>query len=147
MFGNGKTTDSQKQSEVMSGALNTISQGTVIQGEINSEGIIRIDGTVKGTVRTKSKLAVGKSGKIDGDIHCSEADIEGKVIGSVNVGQKLTIRSNGNVDGDIITDKLVVEPGAMFNGSCTMGAKMTKNQYGEKTASVQNPTPLKKEAI
>lgn len=136
MLGNRNKQNADKGSSALSSELNTIAKGTVITGEIISEGILRIDGTVNGTVKTNSKIAVGKTGVIDGDIHCDEADIEGKVIGSVNVDKQLTIRTHGNVSGDINTGTMIVEAGAVFNGSCSMGnqAKL----HGEKT--------LKKEA-
>jgi cytoskeletal protein CcmA (bactofilin family) len=127
MFGNEKGSGKGKP-EALSATLNTISKGTTITGQIESAGIIRIDGTVKGTVKTKAKIAVGKSGCVEGDIVCTEADIEGKIDGTLLVEEKLTIRSNGNVSGDITTGKLVVEPGAVFNGNCNMGGAPASNR-------------------
>jgi cytoskeletal protein CcmA (bactofilin family) len=146
MLGSKKDGSSKQGREAISSALNTIAKGTVITGEIESDGIIRIDGTIKGTVRSKSKIAVGKTGLVEGDIFCNEADIEGKVVGGVHVEQRLTIRSNGQVSGDIITDKLVVEAGAVFNGSCKMGAEAVKHDRAGKLESSSNPS-LQKEAV
>lgn len=155
MFGNGKPSNG-KTSESLSSTLNTIARGTEISGEIQSEGIIRIDGVVKGTVTSKAKIAVGKTGQVIGDIFCGEADIEGKVDGSVNADQKITIRSNGNVTGDIQTDKLSVEAGALFNGTCQMGMSdagskaapkaEAKHEQSKQQSEGQQPT-LQKEAV
>lgn len=122
MFGNDKKSNGSRKPEALSANLNTIAKGTVIRGEVESQGILRIDGTVFGTVRTTAKIAVGRSGSIEGDIYCAEADIEGKIQGTLKVDDKLTIRSKGVVAGDIQTGKLVVEPGAEFNGNCRMGS-------------------------
>jgi cytoskeletal protein CcmA (bactofilin family) len=132
MFGNDKKSAGGRKPEALSANLNTIAKGTVINGQIESAGIIRIDGTVKGTVKTRAKIAVGRSGHVEGDIYCDEADIEGRIDGTLSVDQKLTIRSHGKVTGDIRTGKLVVEPGAEFNGNCRMGeaAQVRKPQHG-----------------
>ncbi|MFT7589517.1 MAG: cytoskeletal protein CcmA (bactofilin family) [Limisphaerales bacterium] len=131
MLGNRNKQNAASDNAALSSELNTIAKGTVITGEVVSEGILRIDGRINGTVRTKSKIAVGKTGVIEGDLYCDEADVEGKVIGSVNVDKQLTIRTHGNVSGDISTGTIVVEAGALFNGSCSMGNQA--QMHGEKT--------------
>ena len=137
MFGKNSKSGGIGRPEVLSANLNTIAKGTVITGDIQSDGIIRIDGTVKVKVRTKVKIAVGKVGVIEGDIFCDEADIEGQVSGTVNVTNKLTIRSHGRVSGDIQTGKLVVEPGATFNGTCSMGVQEKLSNADRKGPSFQ----------
>ncbi len=139
MFGNDKKSGSSRKPEALSANLNTIAKGTVIRGEIESAGIIRIDGTVHGTVRTAAKIAVGRSGVIEGDLYCSEADIEGQIEGTLQVEDKLTIRSKGSVHGDIQTGKLVVEPGAEFNGNCRMGAGAKHRQQDAGRQQGQTP--------
>ena len=101
--------------------LNRIVEGTSIEGEIISEGNIRIDGKVKGTVSTKGRLVIGPKGHIEGTIICSNADIEGELIGSIKVNELLTLKSTAKLQGDIITSKLSIEPDAIFGGTCSMG--------------------------
>src|SRR4030095_8858121 len=122
-------------------AINIIGTGTQIEGEIKSESDIRIDGKVKGTVTSKSKIVVGNTGIVDGDLVCDNADVSGKVFGKVEVGDLLFLKSTGYLEGDIITGKLVVEAGARFTGSCKMGVKEMKPS--EKVT----PQQLQKEAI
>ncbi|MBA2406510.1 MAG: polymer-forming cytoskeletal protein [Chitinophagales bacterium] len=107
-------------------AVNIIGAGTQIDGEIRSENDIRIDGKVKGTVTSKSKIAVGTTGMVDGDLICENADVSGKVFGKVEVSDMMFLKSSGYLEGDIITGKLVVEAGARFTGSCKMGVKEMK---------------------
>ncbi len=100
--------------------LNLIGIGTSITGDINSSGDLRIDGTVKGNVYSKARLVLGPNGKIEGDIHAQNADIQGSVKGKLMVGEILFLKTSALINGDIITNKLVVESGAEFNGNCIM---------------------------
>jgi len=101
--------------------LNRIVAGTSIEGEIISEGNIRIDGKVKGTVSTKGRLVIGPEGNIKGNITCSNADVEGVLEGTIKVSELLTLKSTAKLQGDIVTSKLSIEPGAVFGGTCNMG--------------------------
>lgn len=121
--------------------VNIIGAGTQIEGEIKTDSDIRIDGKVKGTITSKSKIVVGATGIVDGDLICDTADVSGKIFGKVEVTDLLFLKSSGYLEGDIITGKLVVEAGARFTGSCKMGVKEMKPS--EKTSSQQ----LQKEAI
>ena len=126
-----------------SSAVNLIGAGTSIEGEISSDGDIRIDGRVKGTITSKSKVVVGSTGSVDGDIVCENADISGKVFGTIESEELLFLKASAYVEGDITTTKFVVESGAKFNGSCRMGVKEIKPS--EKVAPA--PQLQKKEAV
>ena len=102
--------------------LNRIVEGTNIVGDIKSESNIRIDGYVKGTVTTKGRLVLGTTGKIEGEISCRNADLEGKLNGIIQVSELLSLKSTAILNGEISTNKLSIEPGAIFSGNCKMGA-------------------------
>ena len=102
--------------------VNIIGSDTVIDGSISSESDVRVDGHVKGTLITKSKVVIGTSGLIEGDVACNNADVSGKVEGKMTVMELLKLNGSAVIEGDIITNKLIVEAGAQFNGSCRMGA-------------------------
>lgn len=121
MFTNSKETKvKSKAGEISKDELNLIGVGTTINGDINSGGDLRIDGTVKGSVSSKARLVLGPNGKIEGDIHSQNADVQGTVKGKVMVAEILFLKSTAIINGDIITNKLVVENGAEFNGNCIM---------------------------
>lgn len=113
--------------------LNVLGEGTIIEGNLNSKGDIRIDGNVKGNIVTDSKFVLGENGKVEGEIKAKNCDISGEVKGNVSTTELLIIKSNGIIHGDIVTDKLVVESGGKFNGKCQMGqiAKMNIPSTGE----------------
>lgn len=111
-----------------SSAINVIGEGTKIVGDLSSNGDLRIDGVVEGSVRTQSKCVLGASGRIIGNIDAKNCDLSGKVEGDVIVRELLLIKSTGKVNGDITTAKMVVENGGEFNGSCSMGNSVSLHQ-------------------
>ncbi len=131
------------QHEMGSGSINIISNGTVIEGEIKSNGDIRIDGVVRGSVSSKSKVVIGATGSVEGDVHCQNADISGSITGKTNVQEMLFLKSHARINGDIHTGKLIVEVGASFTGNCNMGAPIKDIKHVDKpseTRSIQEKT-------
>ncbi len=106
---------------------NNIVAGTIIKGEIIADGDFRIDGSLVGSINCKGKIVIGQSGSIEGEIICQNADISGKIKAHVKVEQLLMMKSTAELHGDVITDKISIEPGAKFSGSCDMdGGKQQK---------------------
>src|ERR1051326_3227414 len=101
-------------------SVNIIGAGTVIEGDIKSESDIRIDGTLNGSLITKGKLVLGPTGMVDGEVVCQNADISGSINGKIKVSELLALKSTSKLTGDITTNKLSIEPGANFSGSCVM---------------------------
>lgn len=109
-----------KITETDHSSINLIGAGTTIKGEIKSSGDIRIDGTLVGPVTSKGKIIVGNTGIVEGEIYCQNADIFGKVDAKVEVEELLSLKSTAKLTGEISSDKLSIEPGAIFTGSCSM---------------------------
>ena len=105
----------------LNSSINLIGAGTVINGEVISNGDIRVDGTVIGSVSSKGKVVIGTTGNIEGEIVCQNADVSGKISGNISVAEILSLKASANLVGDIIASKLSIEPGANFMGSCSMG--------------------------
>ncbi len=119
MFGkNGKAT--AKEIEEASKSSNIITKGTTITGNIESLGIIRIDGNLLGDIRSRAKVVVGEAASIEGNVYAQNAEIEGEVRGTLEIAEVLVLKSTAKITGDIITGKLVVESGASFEGKCRM---------------------------
>lgn len=100
--------------------LNLVGEGTEIKGHINSVGDIRIDGKVLGNVITRSKMVLGASGVIEGDVTAQSGDVSGVVKGNLIISDILYLKSSGHIEGNITTSKMVIESGGEFNGSCHM---------------------------
>jgi len=106
---------------------NRINEGTQLTGDIVSGGFFRIDGSIEGSISKPSKVVLGKSGKIKGNLICDDADIEGRFEGKLEVTGTLTLKSTAHIEGEVIVGKLAVEPGATFNATCAMkGSKLAK---------------------
>jgi cytoskeletal protein CcmA (bactofilin family) len=108
------------------GKINSIMEGTSIEGEIRSDSNIRIDGRVKGIVNARGRVIVGQTGVIEGEVVCQSSDIEGMVIGKINCQDLLSLKATAKLQGDITTKKLAIEPGAVFTGNCSMGGGAVK---------------------
>ena len=128
MFSRDKKTENTNNGIPESNAINIIGQGTQIVGEITSTGDIRIDGNLRGNIATKGKLVIGTTGTIIGDINCKNSDISGKVKGKIVVSELLSLKSTSSVQGDIETNKLAIEPGAIFTGTCNMSGSSNPEQ-------------------
>lgn len=112
--------------EEMNG-LNIIGNGTSVTGDVNSSGDIRIDGKLQGNLNSKSKLVLGSTGKLIGEVFCKNAEISGEIDGKITVEELLVLKASAQINGDIIASKLSIEPGAVFTGTCNMGGNI-KNQ-------------------
>lgn len=99
---------------------NRISAGTVITGDIEAKGGFRIEGTLKGTLKTTGKVVISKGGFLNGDLNCENADFEGNFSGKLIVNETLALRSSSVIEGEVTAGKLAIEPGAAFNATCKM---------------------------
>lgn len=124
-----------KQTEDLRKEQNKIAQGTIFKGEIQSQGSFRVEGTVEGTLITKGKVVIGETGFVNGTIECEYADVEGKFSGNMKVKATLSLKSKAHIEGDIVTDKLSVEPGAIFNATCAMKGVKKLNEATEKKST------------
>lgn len=113
-----------------SNSSNIIGKGTVVEGNIETFGNIRIEGKVNGSVKSKSKIALGQSSFVEGNIVAQNAELSGEVKGVVEVSDQLILRPSAVIDGDIVTNKLIVESGATFNGGCKMGVAQKEIKIG-----------------
>lgn len=101
-------------------AVSIIAAGMQIIGDIESEGDIRIDGSISGNVFCKAKVVIISSGKVAGDIQAVNIDVHGTVRGNITARDLLSLKANCKIDGNLITERLQIEPNATFNGHCTM---------------------------
>jgi cytoskeletal protein CcmA (bactofilin family) len=138
------TTKEQKRvAEEISNSSNVIGKGTVLEGNIETYGNLRIEGRVIGNVKSKSKVALGANSHVEGNIVSQNADIEGEVKGKLEISEVLVLKATAVIMGDISTGKLVVEPGAVFNGSCKMGAAVKDIKLGDHASRNFRPEEAK----
>ena len=119
-----KSKNMAKGNDLDGASRNHIAQGTKIKGDIETDGDLRIDGTLEGSIIAKGKLVIGNSGRISGEIKCQNANISGKVEGTMTVAEMLSFTSTGNFSGELTYGKMSVEPGAQLEGSFTIAGKV-----------------------
>lgn len=134
MFTAKTKTDMQSSTSYSGNNATLISAGTVLKGDISSNGDLRIDGTVIGNVKTSAKIIIGGTGIVEGDIAGNQADVTGKVNGNIRANELLQLRGECMVAGNIYAGKLQVEPTATFNGQCHMGANVVDMNKDEQQA-------------
>ncbi len=125
MFNNTKNEQKSKSNGISTpstSSSNSLVLGTNIEGSVQADKDIRIDGSLKGNLNCKGKVIIGPTGFISGEVQCENAVIEGRFEGIMMVGDVLHVKETARVEGDVTTQKLVVQPGSIFNVKCKMGA-------------------------
>ncbi len=124
--------------------INIIGIGTKITGDINSNGDIRVDGSLSGKLITKGKVVIGETGKIKGEINCKNSDVEGSIEGKIIVSQLLSLKSKARINGDIIAARLAIEPGCQFSGNCDMSTSSPDHEKTIQTDKDEKQTIIAK---
>lgn len=124
------SSDKKKSTAELANKKNQIEQGTKIKGDIVTHGNIRLDGEIEGNIFSESKVVLGAACKMSGNMKAQNAEISGAVNGEIEVSELLILKPTAVITGEIKAAKMVVEEGAVFNGTCNMGA-VVKNIKSE----------------
>jgi cytoskeletal protein CcmA (bactofilin family) len=108
--------------EIKDGSLSGfVGSGTVITGEASFKSMLRVDGRFSGRITSGTgTLIVGSGGQVDANIEVSVCTIHGVVNGDIIAGQRIELGRAAKLSGNIQTPSLVIEQGAVFEGSCKM---------------------------
>ncbi len=115
-----------------------LGEGTELTGDISFTKGLRVDGAIKGKVRSDAVLEIGPAGKIDAEVNVRKILIKGEFRGAIRASDRVEILKNGKVFGDIFSPCLIIEAGALFEGRC--------NMLNQKTESQAQDTPVQKQA-
>lgn len=102
--------------------ISIIGPGMKIVGDCETEGTIRIEGTIEGTVKAGKAVVIGKDGCVNGDVHTQDAVVSGKVIGALTAASRLELQATSHIEGQVRARRLQLEEGAILNGEVDMGA-------------------------
>jgi cytoskeletal protein CcmA (bactofilin family) len=101
--------------------ISIIGPGMEVIGECQTDGTIRIEGTVQGTVRAGKAVVVGRDGIVDGEVFTQDAVISGRVRGMLVAESRLELQATCRIDGDVRARRMQLEEGAILNGTIQMG--------------------------
>lgn len=123
--GSGKKTatsasQSARGNQPGAAGLSIIGLGMTVRGDIETAGVVKVEGTVNGHVTAGQQVLVAKGGQIDGDVDTGEAVVGGSVHGSLRALVRVEIQAGAMVQGDVITKRIMVAEGAVLNGAIKM---------------------------
>ena len=105
--------------------LSIIGSGMRVVGDITADGVVKIEGTVVGSVRAGRQVLVAKGGEVEGDVITREAIIGGEVRGTVLAEERVEVQTTSVVHGDITSKRLLVQEGGEINGVVRMSTVVT----------------------
>ena len=120
-------------------ALSIIAFGMKLQGDIETSGVLKIEGSIEGTIRGARQVLVGRQGEVKGDVHAREVVVGGKIDGTITASERVEVQGTSAVNGDIYTKSIIVLEGGRINGSVRMddaGRHAAGNRQEQKAAQV-----------
>jgi cytoskeletal protein CcmA (bactofilin family) len=120
-------------------ALTIIGPGTTITGDIQSNGMVRIEGNVSGKIQSSDSIVVQESGKVEAELRANSIAIAGKVKGNILANERLEINTGATVIGDIMSPRIAIADGVAFEG------KVSMQKPGAASAPKPAPAPAKPE--
>ena len=127
-------------------SVSVIAFGTTMKGEVETKGILVVEGNFIGDVLGCKKVVVGAKGKIQGNFNVDVALVFGTVEGSIEVNELLEIKTSGVVIGEIMTNRLAVENGGVINGNCQMNTVVKVSEDANANANAPSGRQQRKPA-
>ncbi len=97
-----------------------IGSGAAMEGTLNVDHSLRVDGTVRGKIICAGEIIVGAGGVVEADVEAKGACIGGRMVGNITARERIELESKAMLTGDIKTKDLIINEGAVFQGNCSM---------------------------
>ena len=104
--------------------ISIIGPGMKVVGDCHTDGTVRIEGTVEGSVSAGKAVVVGKEGVVDGDVSTQDAVISGQVRGTVRAESRLELQATSRIEGEVRARRMQLEEGAILNGTREPGPRL-----------------------
>lgn len=115
--------------------ISIIGAGMTIEGDSETDGSIRIEGTIRGSVRAGKSVVVGRAGFVDGSIYTQDAVISGRVSGGIHAVSRLELLATSEVSGEIEAPRMQVEEGAKVQGQVSVGEPLAASPAAQSATS------------
>lgn len=120
--------------------LSIIGAGMTVRGDLETAGVVKVEGIVAGNVNSKQQVLVAKGGVVDGDIDTGEAVVGGTVHGAIRASERVEVQAGASVNGDITTRRISVAEGGRLNGQIRMG-EQAASEAEAKAVGAGRPEP------
>jgi cytoskeletal protein CcmA (bactofilin family) len=107
-----------------------IASDMTVIGDLETEGVVRVEGRVRGTVRAGTQVLVASGAVIEGDLHAQEAVIAGQVSGAIHARERVELQATALVAGDVLTPRISIIEGARITGEVKMDSNMEAQAVG-----------------
>lgn len=107
-----------------------LGSGTIYNGQLSFVGSVRIDGQFTGEIRSEGTLILGQEAKVEGTINVCHLVLSGNLHGDVVVTGKTILHKTANLTGNLVTRSLIIEEGALLQGTISMDPAMEKTIKG-----------------
>jgi cytoskeletal protein CcmA (bactofilin family) len=97
-----------------------LGKGAELTGEVSFTNGLRVEGVIKGKIRSEAVLEIGPGGRVDAEVHIRKIIVNGEFHGVIHATDRVEIHKDGKVYGDIYSRCLIIEAGATFDGHCNM---------------------------
>jgi cytoskeletal protein CcmA (bactofilin family) len=148
LFSEKKTTSTKEPARIQTRSvsaavgLSIVGAGMTVRGDLETEGVVKVEGVVDGHVRARTQVLVAKEGMVHGDIETTEAIVGGAVNGAIHATDRVEVQSGASVNGDITTRHIVVAEGGKLNGQIRMenGGRAADERRKEPQPPVRVPS-------
>jgi len=117
--------------------ISIIGPGMTIVGDCETDGTVRVEGSVTGSIKAGKAIVIGKQGLVTGEIVTQDAVISGRVEGTLVAASRLELQATCHIEGEVHTRRMQLEEGAVLNGTVHMSSDPPKL---EAKPTMQSPT-------
>jgi cytoskeletal protein CcmA (bactofilin family) len=121
--------------------ISIIGPGMRITGDCDTDGSVRVEGLITGTIRAGKSVVLGKDGVVEGDILTQDAVISGKIKWTHRAYYRLEVQSTSRIDGEVLAGRMQLEEGAVLNGTIQMGKGVGSEPAAKKEISPPQGIP------
>jgi len=100
--------------------LSIVAHDLMVTGDFQAEGVVKVEGRVRGTIRAGNQVLIAPGASVQGDIHTKEAVIGGEVHGTIHATERVELQATAVVEGDIATPRIAILEGARVSGEVKM---------------------------
>lgn len=134
--------DNNELAQGREGVISIIGPGMRVVGDCETEGTLRIEGSVEGTVRAGKAVVVGKEGVVDGDIATQDAVVGGRVTGSIIAESRLELQATCVIEGQIQARRIKLEEGGKVNGMVQIGEVSADGSFRRDRAAIHEASDI-----